>query len=52
VSSFNVTNYVQFGEPSIFWTPNPTPAELAGFGQITSDSNSPRQFQFAARYTF
>jgi len=52
VSSYNVTNYVQFGYPAIFWNPTPTVADMAGFGQITNDLNNPRQFQFAARYTF
>ncbi len=52
VSSYNVANYVQLGPPNIFWNPSPTPANMAGFGQITSDLNTPRQFQFAARFTF
>lgn len=52
VSSYNVSNYVQLGAPNIFWNPSPTPSNMAGFGQITSDLNSPRQFQFAARFTF
>jgi len=52
VSSYNVANYVQLGAPSIFWSPSPTQANMAGFGQITSDLNTPRQFQFAARFTF
>jgi Carboxypeptidase regulatory-like domain/TonB dependent receptor len=52
VSSYNVANYVQLGAPNIFWNPSPTPANMAGFGQITSDLNTPRQFQFAARFTF
>ena len=52
VSSYNVTNSVQFGYPSVFWRPSPTPANMAGFGQITSAANTPRQFQFAARYMF
>jgi hypothetical protein len=52
VSSYNLTNSVQFGYPSVFWNPSPTPANMSGFGQITSDVNMPRQFQFAARYMF
>jgi Carboxypeptidase regulatory-like domain len=47
---YNVSNYVQQGYPNIFWNPNP--ALMAGFGQITSDLNTPRQMQFAARFTF
>jgi hypothetical protein len=49
---YNVTNYVQFGYPNIFWNPSPTPQNMAGFGQITSDLNTPRQMQFAARFMF
>ncbi|HXW90957.1 MAG TPA: hypothetical protein VEK33_10470, partial [Terriglobales bacterium] len=51
-SAFNVTNYVQLGYPNIFWNPTPTAANMSGFGQITSDLNTPRQFQFAGRFTF
>ena len=43
---------VQFGYPSVFWNPSPTAENMAGFGQITSDVNTPRQFQFAARFMF
>ncbi|MGA7521738.1 MAG: carboxypeptidase regulatory-like domain-containing protein [Acidobacteriaceae bacterium] len=52
VSSYNLTNSVQFGYPSVFWNPSPNSANMSGFGQITSDVNMPRQFQFAARYMF
>lgn len=52
VSSYNVTNSVQFGNPSVFWKANPTAENMAGFGQITTDVNTPRQFQFASRFTF
>ena len=54
VAAFNTTNSVQFAGPNVFWNNNaPTdPSVLAGFGQIFSDTNQPRQFQFAARYTF
>jgi hypothetical protein len=54
VSSYNVTNSVQFGYPSIFWNPSePTdPSVMAGFGQITNSANVPRQFQFGSRFTF
>jgi hypothetical protein len=52
VSSYNVTNSVQYGYPSVFWNPTPTPDNMAGFGQITNSVNSPRQFQFATRFTF
>lgn len=52
IAAYNLTNYVQLGSPSVFWNPNPTPENMAGFGQITSDLNTPRQLQFAARFTF
>ena len=52
ISSYNVTNSVQFGYPSVFWNPSPTPANMSGFGQITTDVNTPRQFQFASRFIF
>jgi hypothetical protein len=52
LSSYNVTNSVQFGYPNVFWNPNPTPANMSGFGQITSAANTPRQFQFASRFIF
>lgn len=53
-SSYNVTNRPQFGMPNV---PSTTqvmtqPAEAALFGQITSTVNSPRQFQFGARFAF
>lgn len=51
-AAYNVTNSVQYGYPNIFWNPNPTAANMAGFGQITSAANTPRQLQFAARFTF
>jgi hypothetical protein len=52
LSSYNVTNSVQLGYPNVFWNPSPSPQTLAGFGQITSDVNTPRQFQFASRFIF
>jgi hypothetical protein len=48
VSSFNVANKAQFAAPIVS-------SEVTGypnFGQITSNSNSPRQFQFGSRFTF
>ena len=52
VSSYNITNSVQFGYPSVFWNPQPDADNMAGFGQITSDVNLPRQFQFGSKFTF
>ncbi|MFZ0761533.1 MAG: TonB-dependent receptor [Candidatus Sulfotelmatobacter sp.] len=53
VFAYNLTNYVQFGYPNIFWNgPSTNASNMAGFGQILGDLNTPRQFQFAARFTF
>jgi hypothetical protein len=45
---------VQYGYPSVFWNPQAAtdPTVMAGFGQITSAANTPRQFQFGSRFTF
>jgi hypothetical protein len=51
-AAYNVTNSVQYGYPNVFWNPNPTPANMAGFGQVTNSANTPRQLQFAVRFTF
>lgn len=50
ISSYNIANKPQFSAPSV-------PTYSAGwvndgFGQVTTDSNTPRQFQFGARFTF
>ena len=54
VSSYNVTNTVQFGYPSVFWNQSAAedPTLMTGFGEITYSVNTPRQFQFATRFTF
>jgi len=54
VSAYNVTNSVQLGYPNVFWNPSAAanPAVMSGFGMITGDVNTPRQFQFASRFTF
>jgi Carboxypeptidase regulatory-like domain len=54
VSSYNIFNRAQLGMPNV---PNITnvqtqPGQAAVFGQITATVNSPRQFQFGARFTF
>jgi hypothetical protein len=56
VSSYNITNRAQFGMPNVpamvdLW------AQLQqgpnnNFGLITNTVNTPRQFQFGARFTF
>jgi hypothetical protein len=54
ISSYNVANRPQFSVPNVptassGWTTGPNGDE---FGQITSTSNTPRQFQFGGRFTF
>jgi len=54
VTSYNVANKKQFSSPNVpmyssGWGTGPAGDQ---FGQITSDANLPRQFQFVARYTF
>jgi Carboxypeptidase regulatory-like domain len=54
IASYNVTNHAQLGMPNV---PNITAVNTqqdsaTAFGQITSTVNSPRQFQFTARFTF
>jgi hypothetical protein len=54
VSTYNVANKAQFSAPNVpsnysGWTTGPSGNE---FGQITSTSNLPRQFQFGSRFTF
>lgn len=48
VESFNVTNSVHLGRPNM----NFNTRDLSVFGRITSAYSVPRQFQFAARFTF
>jgi hypothetical protein len=54
VSSYNIANRPQFGQPNVpsLTTVLNNPASSVLFGQITSTVNSPRQFQFGARFTF
>jgi hypothetical protein len=54
ITSYNVVNKPQFSAPNVptassGWT---TGSSGNQFGAISTDSNSPRQFQFAARFTF
>jgi len=54
ISSYNVANKAQFSAPNVptssaGWTTGSSGNE---FGQITTTSNSPRQFQFGSRFTF
>ena len=56
VSAYNVTNTAQYGYPSVPSVADATPVSAGGpgspFGQITNTVNTPRQFQFGARFTF
>jgi hypothetical protein len=49
VSSYNVTNTPQFGAPSRV---SMTSSGGQPYGAITNTINTPRQFQFGARFTF
>ena len=51
VSSYNVANYAQWGYPSVNSVVGVKQQGLS-FGLITGDINTPRQFQFGARFTF
>jgi Carboxypeptidase regulatory-like domain len=54
VSSYNVTNTPQYGMPGVpsITAVQTEPDEAAVFGQITGTVNTPRQFQFGARFAF
>ena len=48
VEAFNLLNSVQYGIPAAAWNPR----DLSTFGRVTSAASSPRQLQFATRFTF
>ncbi len=60
VSAYNLSNTPQFGYPNVPSTTSvsnalqadPTNPSPAGFGQVTNTINTPRQYQFGARFTF
>ena len=54
IASYNVTNTVQYGYPNVFWNPQAQqdPGVMVGFGRVFSAANTPRQFQFGARFNF
>ncbi|HTD55062.1 MAG TPA: hypothetical protein VK670_06745, partial [Silvibacterium sp.] len=56
VSSYNVANRAQFGMPTVPTLTNTLAAVQSGspssFGSIGTTINTPRQFQFAARFSF
>ncbi|MBV9626262.1 MAG: carboxypeptidase regulatory-like domain-containing protein [Acidobacteria bacterium] len=49
ISSYNLSNTPQFGSPSVL---SMTATAGQPFGAITNTVNTPRQFQFGARFTF
>jgi hypothetical protein len=51
VSSYNISNTPQYGYPSVPTVVGATQQSLP-FGLITNTVNTPRQFQFGARFTF
>jgi len=48
ISSYNVANKHQYAAPNV----SSAYSGFSAFGQITSNINTPRQFQFGARFTF
>jgi Carboxypeptidase regulatory-like domain/TonB dependent receptor-like, beta-barrel len=52
ISSYNVANRPQFGSPSVPSFSSGGWGLDNGFGAISQTINSPRQFQFGARFTF
>jgi Carboxypeptidase regulatory-like domain len=55
-SGYNMTNFAQWGYPSVPSVVGAIPVANGGqglpFGLITGDVNTPRQFQFGARFIF
>jgi hypothetical protein len=49
ISSYNVANWAQYGMPSVQTL---TSSSNQPFSAITNNVNTPRQFQFGARFTF
>jgi len=52
ISSYNVANRPQFSSPNVPTNSSGGWGLSNGFGAISATSNSPRQFQFGARFTF
>ncbi|HEX3662780.1 MAG TPA: TonB-dependent receptor [Acidobacteriaceae bacterium] len=54
VSSYNVTNTPQFAQPGVpsIYNVQTQPTIASTFGEIYSTVNTPRQFQFGARFAF
>ena len=54
VSSYNIANRPQFGMPLVtdLTTTMSLGQQASGFGSIGTTINTPRQFQFAAKFSF
>ncbi|HTS59341.1 MAG TPA: carboxypeptidase-like regulatory domain-containing protein [Terriglobales bacterium] len=52
VSIYNISNTPQFGQPNVPSITDATTQQGIPFGNITSTLNTPRQFQFGARFNF
>jgi Carboxypeptidase regulatory-like domain len=56
ISSYNISNTPQYGYPTVPSVIGAIPVSQGGqglpFGQIYNNVNTPRQFQFGARFTF
>jgi hypothetical protein len=54
LSSYNIANRAQLGMPNVpsIFAVNTEVGQSAAFGQVSATVNSPRQFQFGARFTF
>ena len=54
IASYNIANRPQLGAPNVpsITAVQTQPSVAATFGQITATINTPRQFQFGARFTF
>ncbi|MGA3081530.1 MAG: hypothetical protein ABSD44_09130 [Terracidiphilus sp.] len=50
--SYNIANRAQFGMPYVTSITAVNSGQGNPFGQVTTTVNSPRQFQFASRFTF
>jgi hypothetical protein len=51
ISGYNMTNFAQYGYPSVNSVVG-VASEGQSFGVISGNVNTPRQFQFGARFTF
>ncbi|MGA8502215.1 MAG: carboxypeptidase regulatory-like domain-containing protein [Candidatus Sulfotelmatobacter sp.] len=51
ISGYNMTNYAQYGYPSVNSVVG-VASEGESFGVISNNVNTPRQFQFGARFAF